>query len=64
MMAANSSGIAGNGGDQRQQLLSRIIFRGVQPTDVSRCYQIESSSYPEDEAVSKSTLQYRQHHGE
>lgn len=43
-------------------LLSRIIFRGVQPTDVSRCYAIESASYPEDEAASKSTLQYRQHH--
>lgn len=43
-------------------LLSRIIFRGVQPTDVARCYAIESASYPEDEAASKSTLQYRQHH--
>ena len=43
-------------------ILSRVIFRTVQPTDVSRCYQIESMSYPEDEAASKSMLQYRQHH--
>jgi predicted PhzF superfamily epimerase YddE/YHI9/ribosomal protein S18 acetylase RimI-like enzyme len=49
-----------NNGDSN--LLSRVIFRTVQPTDVSRCYQIESASYPEDEAASKSTLQYRQHH--
>ncbi|KAL7536762.1 hypothetical protein ACHAWF_005550 [Thalassiosira exigua] len=44
-------------------LLSRIIFRNVQPTDIPRCHQIESASYPVDEAASKSTLQYRQHHG-
>lgn len=43
-------------------ILSRVIFRTVQPTDVFRCYQIESMSYPEDEAASKSMLQYRQHH--
>ncbi|KAK1747926.1 phenazine biosynthesis-like protein [Skeletonema marinoi] len=43
-------------------ILDRIIFRAVQPTDIPRCYQIESASYPEDEAASKSTLQYRQHH--
>ncbi|KAL3811543.1 hypothetical protein ACHAXA_000581 [Cyclostephanos tholiformis] len=49
-----------NNGDSN--LLSRVIFRTVQPTDVSRCYQIESASYPEEEAASKSMLQYRQHH--
>ncbi|KAL9183847.1 hypothetical protein ACHAXT_004703 [Thalassiosira profunda] len=43
-------------------LLSRIIFRAVQPTDIPRCHQIEAASYPEDEAASKATLQYRQHH--
>ncbi len=43
-------------------LLSRIIFRRVLPTDVSLCFQIESASYPEDEAASKAKLQYRQHH--
>lgn len=47
-----------NNGD----LLSRIIFRAVQPVDIPRCHQIESASYPEDEAASKSALQYRQHH--
>ena len=40
-------------------LISRIIFRSVQPTDVARCHAIESASYPEDEAASKSALQYR-----
>ena len=49
-----------NGGESN--ILARVIFRTVQPTDVSRCYQIESMSYPEDEAASKSMLQYRQHH--
>lgn len=43
-------------------LISRIIFRSVQPTDIPRCHQIEAASYPDDEAASKSTLQYRQHH--
>ena len=42
--------------------LSRVIFRSVQPTDIPRCYSIESASYPPDEAASKSNLQYRQHH--
>lgn len=45
-----------------QSILGRIIYRNVTPTDVSRCYEIESSSYPDDEAASKSSLQYRQHH--
>ncbi|KAL7517544.1 hypothetical protein ACHAWX_002458 [Stephanocyclus meneghinianus] len=43
-------------------LLSRLIFRTVQPTDIPRCHSIESSSYPPDEAASKSDFQYRQHH--
>jgi len=43
-------------------LLDRIFFRSVQPTDIPRCHQIEHASYPEDEAASKSSLQYRQHH--
>ncbi|KAL7541985.1 hypothetical protein ACHAXR_011696 [Thalassiosira sp. AJA248-18] len=45
-----------------ENILNRIIFRAVQPTDIPRCHQIEAASYPEDEAASKSTLQYRQHH--
>ena len=43
-------------------ILSRIHFRTVSPTDVPTCYEIEKSSYPADEAASKSALQYRQHH--
>jgi len=45
-----------------RSILDRIIFRNVTPTDVPRCFEIESSSYPDDEAASKSSLQYRQHH--
>jgi predicted PhzF superfamily epimerase YddE/YHI9/GNAT superfamily N-acetyltransferase len=40
----------------------RVTFRTVRPTDIEQCYRIEQSSYPDDEAASKSTLQYRQHH--
>jgi predicted PhzF superfamily epimerase YddE/YHI9/ribosomal protein S18 acetylase RimI-like enzyme len=39
-----------------------VRFRQVRPTDIPACYELESSSYPEDEAASKSKLQYRQHH--
>lgn len=43
-------------------LVDRILFREVRPTDIPICFEIESSSYPDDEQASKSTLQYRQHH--
>ena len=56
----NLSFVMASNGDV--SLLSRIIFRRVLPTDVSLCYQIESASYPDDEAASKAKLQYRQHH--
>lgn len=39
-----------------------IHFRTVCPTDIPACYEIEQASYPQDEAASKSALQYRQHH--
>jgi predicted PhzF superfamily epimerase YddE/YHI9/ribosomal protein S18 acetylase RimI-like enzyme len=39
-----------------------IRFREVRPTDIPAVAQIEKASYPEDEAASKSALQYRQHH--
>ena len=48
--------------DGSNPLLSRLIFRTVQPTDIPRCHSIEAASYPADEAASKSDLQYRQHH--
>ncbi|KAL3788316.1 hypothetical protein ACHAWO_008545 [Cyclotella atomus] len=48
--------------NEESPILSRLIFRTVQPTDIPRCYSIESASYPPDEAASKSNLQYRQHH--
>eukprot|EP00522_Entomoneis_paludosa_P006284 CAMPEP_0172446742 /NCGR_PEP_ID=MMETSP1065-20121228/6273_1 /TAXON_ID=265537 /ORGANISM="Amphiprora paludosa, Strain CCMP125" /LENGTH=532 /DNA_ID=CAMNT_0013197931 /DNA_START=293 /DNA_END=1891 /DNA_ORIENTATION=+ len=38
-----------------------LSFREVGPTDLPACVALEKASYPEDEAASKSTLQYRQH---
>ena len=42
--------------------LSRIQYRTVAPTDIVQCLEIERASYPPDEAASKNSLQYRQHH--
>lgn len=39
-----------------------VRFRQVRPTDIPVCYELEATSYPEDEAASKAKLQYRQHH--
>lgn len=39
-----------------------LSFRPVVPTDIPKVADLETSSYPEDEAASKSTLQYRQHY--
>lgn len=41
--------------------LSELQFREVGPTDLHACVELEKASYPEDEAASRSTLQYRQH---
>ncbi len=62
LLERNSQTMMANNSNFSSSILDRIIFRAVQPTDIPRCYQIESASYPEDEAASKSTLQYRQHH--
>lgn len=43
-------------------LIERVQFRIVRPTDIPECAKLEKASYPDDEAASKSTLQYRQHH--
>jgi predicted PhzF superfamily epimerase YddE/YHI9/GNAT superfamily N-acetyltransferase len=43
-------------------ILSQIHFRTVYPTDIPACAEIEQASYPHEEAASKSSLQYRQHH--
>jgi len=45
-------------------LLSRVTFRTIGPTDINRCHEIEKASYPQDEAATRSALQYRQHHAE
>jgi len=42
--------------------LNVVKFRCAQPTDVPTCYDIQIWSYPQEEAATKSTLQYRQHH--
>jgi predicted PhzF superfamily epimerase YddE/YHI9/ribosomal protein S18 acetylase RimI-like enzyme len=39
-----------------------LAFREVGPTDLETCFAMEQNSYPANEAASKSTLQYRQHH--
>ncbi|KAL7556846.1 hypothetical protein ACA910_016320 [Epithemia clementina (nom. ined.)] len=41
--------------------LEQLRFREVVPTDLPACVALEQASYPEDEAASKTTLQYRQH---
>lgn len=38
-----------------------VRFREVVPTDLPAVIALEHGSYPEDEAASKATLQYRQH---
>lgn len=43
-------------------IIDQIRFRTVRPTDIPVCFSIERSSYPANEAASKSNLQYRQHH--
>ena len=43
-------------------VLERIRFANVRPFDIPRCLEIEKASYPPNEAASKSSLQYRQHH--
>jgi predicted PhzF superfamily epimerase YddE/YHI9/ribosomal protein S18 acetylase RimI-like enzyme len=43
-------------------VLKRIRFRTVAPTDILQCLEIERASYVSNEAASKNTLQYRQHH--
>lgn len=43
-------------------LLENILFRNVCPTDLPAIYNLERSSYPKNEAASKSQIQYRQHH--
>ena len=49
-------------GDQAADILSRLFRFQVTPTDLPKCYTIESGSYPPDEAASLESLQYRQHH--
>lgn len=41
-------------------LVNKLSYRPVNIDDISRCYEIESSSYPEDEAASLENLEYRQ----
>lgn len=45
-------------------MVNTVRFRTVMPTDIPRCYEIETASYPTEEAASRSSLQYRQHHAE
>jgi PhzF family phenazine biosynthesis protein len=45
-----------------EDALETVHFRESGPTDIPMVAVLEKASYPEDEAASKSTLQYRQHH--
>jgi ribosomal protein S18 acetylase RimI-like enzyme len=45
-----------------ESVLEIVRFREGRPTDIPAVAIIEKDSYPEDEAASKSSLQYRQHH--
>ena len=40
--------------------VSKLSFRSPTPQDIPACFEIESASYPEDEAASLSSLEYRQ----
>jgi ribosomal protein S18 acetylase RimI-like enzyme len=42
--------------------VDRVQFRLCRPTDIPVCLEIETASYPPDEAATLSSLQYRQHH--
>lgn len=48
--------------EEEVDIRQRIRFAMVRPVDIPRCVEIEKASYPKDEAASKSSLQYRQHH--
>ena len=39
-----------------------LFYRNAVPTDLAQIYKLEKESYPADEAASRSSLQYRQHH--
>jgi GNAT superfamily N-acetyltransferase/uncharacterized protein YciI len=43
-------------------LLSSLRYRPPTERDIDRCYEIESASYPADEAASLKSLLYRQEH--
>lgn len=50
---------AGNSGDATETMIG---FRHATPEDIPRCFQIESASYPSDEAATLNSLTYRQEH--
>lgn len=46
--------------DENESIVENVSYRPVNVDDIPRCYDIESSSYPEDEAASLENLKYRQ----
>ena len=46
--------------DGNENTVENLSYRPVFVDDISRCHEIESSSYPEDEAASLENLKYRQ----
>jgi PhzF family phenazine biosynthesis protein len=47
--------------EEGKTLKLNLLFRNVCPTDLQVVNNLERSSYPKDEAASRSQLQYRQH---
>lgn len=45
--------------DKKNDIINRLIFRPPTADEIPTCFEIESSSYPTDEAASLSSLMYR-----
>ena len=42
-----------------EDIISRIAFRAPTDEEIPRCFEIESASYPADEAATLESLEYR-----
>lgn len=55
-----TTGFAIMAASSHDEVVSRLSFMEPSANDVPTCFEIESASYPEDEAASLSSLEYRQ----
>ena len=60
--ASSSSALRGmtTSSTETDDILSRITYRASTPADIPACLEIESASYPADEAATLNSLTYRQ----